>query len=71
VYGDVVVIPAQGDQVVGVMGAALGPGNHMVHFQAIAAGTSLEDASTVTSEDESAHLRRHYPSRRTDRERNS
>jgi hypothetical protein len=70
VHGDVVVIPAQGDQVVGVMGAALGSGHHVVHFEAIAAGASIDDAAAVACENESPHLWRHHPSRRTDRQRN-
>jgi hypothetical protein len=52
---DLMVEPAEGDEILGVCGSALAPGDLVVDLEAMVAGTpvSLADMS-VTVEDESA-----------------
>ena len=51
VYGDVVVVPAEGCEVVGLMGSALGSGDDVVDLEAVGVGASVDDAAVVSGED--------------------
>jgi hypothetical protein len=52
---DLVVIPAQGDQIVGVGGSALAPGDEMVDLESMVAGAPVGLAGEpVAVEDESS-----------------
>jgi hypothetical protein len=46
---DVVVVPAEGGEVVGVGGAALAPGDDVVRFEAVAAGTAVGGADAAVA----------------------
>ena len=54
VYGDVVVVPAEGGEVAGLVGSALGAENHMVDFEPVGAVAGVDDASVVSGQDRSA-----------------
>jgi hypothetical protein len=50
---DLMVIPAQGDEIVRVCGPALAPGDEMVDLESMVAGTSVGPAGeSITVEDE-------------------
>jgi hypothetical protein len=49
--GYVMVIPAEGDQIVGTGGPTLGPGLDVVDFESIVGGTAFHRAATITGED--------------------
>lgn len=52
----VVVVPAEGGEVVGVVGAALVPGDDVVGFESVAAGASGDGAGAVALGHESADV---------------
>ena len=54
VYGDVVVVPAEGGEVAGLVGSALGAGDYMVDFEPVGVVAGVDDASVVSGEDCSA-----------------
>ena len=66
---DVVVVPAQGGEVVGVVGTAVGPGNDVVGFEPETGTTPGDGAAPVAFGDKSPDVRRDMPSgmRRRDR----
>ena len=51
VDGDVVVVPAEGCEVVGFVGSSLGSGDDVVDFEAVGVGASVYDAAVVSGED--------------------
>jgi hypothetical protein len=59
VYGDVVVIPAEGDQIVGIGLSTVGPGDDMVDLQAITEGTAVDSATSVTVENMPSQVSAH------------
>ena len=50
----VVVVPAEGGEVVGLVGSALGAGDHMVDFEPVGAAAGVDDASVVSGQHRSA-----------------
>ena len=48
VYGDVVVVPAEGGEVVGGVISTLAPWNHMVGLEAVAAAARVDDTFAVS-----------------------
>jgi len=55
------VEPTKGDQVVGICGPALGPGNPMMGLQPVATGATIGRASSIPEEDEAAKFGRDDP----------
>ena len=47
----VVVVPAEGRQVVRLMGSPLRAGNNVMDFEPVGAGASIDDAAVVPGED--------------------
>ena len=56
---DVVVIPAETDQIVGVGVASVGPRLDMVDFEPVSAGTAFHGASTISVEDMTTQFAAH------------
>jgi hypothetical protein len=50
-HGDVMVIPTEGDQVVGVRSAPLRPGDDMVYLESVPGIISFHRATTIAFED--------------------
>ncbi len=69
VDGYVVVPPAQGGEVLNVVGPKLTAGNQVVDFEPVPAAASVDGAAVVTVEHQAAYLGWDYPSGGTNRQR--